>query len=63
MTRATLTGPGWERRPLPRGLSMLDDGGEPGGVTSGRNRRVALALAAALAALYALAIVGVIVLN
>jgi hypothetical protein len=42
---------------------MLDDGGEPGGVTSGRNRRVALALAAALAALYALAIVGVIVLN
>lgn len=42
---------------------MLDDRMEPGVATSARNRRVALALAAALVALYGLAIVGVIVLN
>lgn len=42
---------------------MFDDSVGPGAEISERNRRVALGLAALLAALYCLAIVGVIVLN
>jgi hypothetical protein len=42
---------------------MREDSVESGVGTRERNRRVGLALAMALAALYGLAIVGVIVLN